>query len=241
MPGQPVSFTVDAFPGETFKGEVGKVRLNATMTQNVVTYTVEIITDNSSGRLLPYLTANVQFELDRRNNVLMVPNAALRWTPSAEQIAPQIRDAGGCAGRRREATRRYESAIRQSAIRNRAVRNPDRRPASGTTRGTLWVLDGKYVRPVPVQVGPTDGAMTEVQGQGLTEGLEIVMGVQAKATAQSGLHQPVRAAVPARRPTRRRCRWRWRSARRGRPRRPAVTVTSCFAWSKQTHGTHRIA
>ena len=79
-PGQPVTFTVDAFPGETFRGEVGKVRLNASMTQNVVTYTVEIITDNSDGRLLPYLTANVQFELDRRSDVLLVPNAALRWT-----------------------------------------------------------------------------------------------------------------------------------------------------------------
>jgi HlyD family secretion protein len=88
-PGLPVTFTVDAFPGETFRGEVGKVRLNASMTQNVVTYTVEIVTDNSSGRLLPYLTANVQFELDRRTNVLMVPNAALRWKPSAEQVAPE--------------------------------------------------------------------------------------------------------------------------------------------------------
>ena len=68
-PGQPVTFTVDAFPGETFRGEVGKIRLNATMTQNVVTYTVEIVTDNSNGRLLPYLTANVQFEVDRRGNV----------------------------------------------------------------------------------------------------------------------------------------------------------------------------
>jgi len=52
-PGQPVTFTVDAFPGETFRGEVSKIRLNASMTQNVVTYTVEITTDNSIGRLLP--------------------------------------------------------------------------------------------------------------------------------------------------------------------------------------------
>ena len=89
-PGQPVTFTVAAFPGETFRGEVGKVRLNASMTQNVVTYTVEVITDNSNGRLLPYLTANVQFELDRRKDVLLVPSAALRWTPSADQVAPRV-------------------------------------------------------------------------------------------------------------------------------------------------------
>jgi HlyD family secretion protein len=69
-PRQPVTFTVDAYPGQVFKGEVGKVRLNATMTQNVVTYTVEIITDNSDGRLLPYLTANVKFLVSERRPAL---------------------------------------------------------------------------------------------------------------------------------------------------------------------------
>ena len=75
-------------PSQTFKGTVTKVRLNASMTQNVVTYTVEIATDNSSGKLLPYLTANVDFEVDHRDDVLMVANAALRWTPEDEQVSP---------------------------------------------------------------------------------------------------------------------------------------------------------
>ena len=90
-PGQAVTFTVDAYPGEVFKGEVGKVRLNATMTQNVVTYTVEVLTDNSNEKLLPYLTADVQFTVERRDQVLMVPNAALRWSPPPERIAPGVR------------------------------------------------------------------------------------------------------------------------------------------------------
>jgi HlyD family secretion protein len=90
-PGQAVTFTVDAQPGQVFQGEVGKIRLNASMTQNVVTYTVEVITDNSSGKLLPYLTANVKFILNSRNSVLMLPNAALRWSPQPEQIAPDSR------------------------------------------------------------------------------------------------------------------------------------------------------
>lgn len=81
-PDQNVTFTCDAFPGETFTGTVSKMRLNATLTQNVVTYTVEVITDNSTNRLLPYLTANVSFEIDKRENVVLVPNAALRYTPS---------------------------------------------------------------------------------------------------------------------------------------------------------------
>ena len=54
------------------------------MTQNVVTYTIEVDTDNSDGKLLPYLTANAQFEIGRRQDVLLVPNAALRWSPQAE-------------------------------------------------------------------------------------------------------------------------------------------------------------
>ena len=61
------------------------------MTQNVVTYTVEIITDNSSGKLLPYLTANVTFIVGERKDVLLVPNAALRWTPQVSQVVAEFR------------------------------------------------------------------------------------------------------------------------------------------------------
>ncbi len=78
QPGQRTIFTVDTFPGETFQGIVSKVRLNATMSQNVVTYVVEVTTDNSSGKLLPYLTASVKFVINERKQVLAVPNAALR-------------------------------------------------------------------------------------------------------------------------------------------------------------------
>ena len=88
--GQPVSFTVDARPRDKFEGAVGKIRLNATMSQNVVTYVVEVTTDNSDGRLLPYLTANLNFEVERVKDALYVPNAALRWKPSAEQAADGV-------------------------------------------------------------------------------------------------------------------------------------------------------
>jgi HlyD family secretion protein len=151
--GQPVTFTVDALPGRVFEGRVGQVRLNATMTQNVVTYTIEVDTDNSDGALLPYLTANAQFEIGRRKGVLLVPNAALRWSPRPGQISPEFR-----------------------------LQSPDQRPrpehgpeAAGV-RATVWIAEGKFVRPVPVSVGLTDGAFTEVDGKGLTEGLRAVIG-----------------------------------------------------------------
>jgi HlyD family secretion protein len=85
--GQPVRFSVDAYPQRTFTGSVGRIRLNATNVQNVVVYTVEVVTDNQDGKLLPYMTANLQFEVDRRPNALLVPNTALRFKPSGKPAA----------------------------------------------------------------------------------------------------------------------------------------------------------
>jgi HlyD family secretion protein len=172
-PGLPVTFTVDAFPGETFWGEVGKVRLNASMTQNVVTYTVEIVTDNSNGRLLPYLTANVQFELDRRTNVLMVPNAALRWRPSAEQVVPEAREA-------------FERlASRKGKPEGGSPTSTKTGTGSGPspTRTALWIPEENYVKPIRVQQGLSDGIHTEVQGEGLTEGMKVVIGMQTQTNS----------------------------------------------------------
>ena len=98
-PGRPVIFTVDAFGDKVFHGVVGRIRLNATMSQNVVTYTVEVNCDNSDGKLLPYLTTNLQFETGSRKNVMLVPNAALRWTPGPGQIAPERHTRARAAGR----------------------------------------------------------------------------------------------------------------------------------------------
>lgn len=84
--GLPVEFTVDAFPDRKFKGVVGKIRLNATLSSNVVIYTVEVQTDNSDGTLLPYLTANVRFIVDQCNGEWSVPNGALRFVPDENQV-----------------------------------------------------------------------------------------------------------------------------------------------------------
>ena len=94
--GMDTTFTVDAFPKEVFKGKVKQIRLDAQMTQNVVIYTVVIDVDNRDPKLLPYLTANVMFEIDRRHNVLRVPNAALRWRPQPgqRQMVPHLSPPG---------------------------------------------------------------------------------------------------------------------------------------------------
>jgi len=85
--GQPVTFTADAFADRQFKGVVDQVRLSATTTNNVVTYPVVVTVDNSDGTLLPGLTVNAEIEVSRRNDVLKVSNAALRYKPTAEEGA----------------------------------------------------------------------------------------------------------------------------------------------------------
>src|SRR3954447_12951438 len=98
-PGQPVTFTVDAAAGRTFRGTVDKVRMDATMTQNVVTYTVEISVDNSDLALRPYLTANASIQVTKHDDAMLVPNAALRWSPSSpDQIAPDARNEAAAGG-----------------------------------------------------------------------------------------------------------------------------------------------
>jgi len=189
--GQPVTFTVDAHPGEVFRGEVGKIRLNASMTQNVVTYTVEITTDNSNGRLLPYLTANVQFEVTRRKDVLMVPTAALRYTPSPEQIVPEARAEFGGPASRGPGARSGASAVSRSTTSRPAGSRPAGSGLAKTARakGTVWIQDGAFVRPVAVDTGLTDGAMTEVPEGILKEDVEVVIGEVVK-TDTGGIRSP---------------------------------------------------
>ncbi len=173
-PGQPVTFSVDAFPDEVFRGQTNKIRLNAAMTQNVVTYTVEVVTDNSSGRLLPYLTANVKFEVARREDVLIVPNAALRWTPPPELVAPDARAEYANADQRPARADSSGSTTRPSA---RSTTRPSTRPSGALAmrRGMVWVKDGEFVKPIKVRTSISDQLVTEVQGEGLSEGLEVVV------------------------------------------------------------------
>lgn len=182
--GQAVRFTVDAHPDQTFLGEVGQIRLNATMTQNVVTYTVVVMTDNSDGKLLPYLTANLHFELDHREAVLTVPALALRWRPRPENIDPASRSS---------------EAVSSGKGGKEATRN--RPEESG--RGTLWIPQGEFVKPLPVTVGLSDGLTTEISGEGVVEGLSFVVG-EVRAAKGSGSTNPfapkTSAVVRPRRP-----------------------------------------
>jgi HlyD family secretion protein len=174
-PGQPVTFSVDAFPGEEFKGEVGKVRLNAAMTQNVVTYTVEVLTDNSNGKLLPYLTANVRFLVSEHQDVLLVPNTALRWNPLPDRVAPESRTAA-------------ESGTGGAPIRRTAGAAQPGSP--GYTQGVVWVPHGDHVRSIAVEVGSSDGSSTEIRSKDIQEGVLVITGEDRKEAAAPAQASP---------------------------------------------------
>ncbi len=160
-PGMPVEFTVDAFPNRVFKGEVFKIRLNATMSQNVVTYVVEVATDNSNGVLLPYLTANVKFIRDSRSGVLTIPNAALRYLPEVGQVPGQYREELAAAAELR-----------------------------GKKERIIWVLEGDSLRPLRVKTGLNDGIVTEISGDGLEEGMQVVTGTSVISAEQAAADNP---------------------------------------------------
>ncbi|NLA69129.1 MAG: efflux RND transporter periplasmic adaptor subunit [Gammaproteobacteria bacterium] len=93
--GQSVGFTADAFPDRQFRGVVEQVRLSATNTNNVVTYPVVVTVDNGDGTLLPGLTVNAEIEGSRRDGVLKVSNAALRYKPTGAEGAAAAMPPGG--------------------------------------------------------------------------------------------------------------------------------------------------
>jgi len=167
--GMPATFTVDAFTDTVFTGTVHKIRLNATMSQNVVTYVVEVATDNASGKLLPYLTANVNFIRAQRKDVLYVSNAALRYVPPAERMAPGAAEV-------------FEKFAAERAAKAAA-------PAGkrGPREALLWKQNAAgQVEPIRVTVGMNDGRRSEISGQGIAAGMKVVSGLIEGAAPGSG-------------------------------------------------------
>lgn len=174
-PGTPVTFACDAFPGREFAGSVGKVRLNATMTQNVVMYTVEVNTENPDNLLLPYLTANVHFLTRKESNVLLVPNAAFRWSPPSRTFI--VANAGA------QTQSDPPSSAPEPGAKSRETKG------SHEHSGTIWLKEGEFVRPLEVKLGISDGANTAVTGEVLQEGQVVVTG-DAPASAQDKTKNP---------------------------------------------------
>jgi HlyD family secretion protein len=254
--GQRASFTVDAFPGRPFAGEVKSVRKAAQNVQNVVTYIAIISANNERGELLPGMTANVRIMTDSRDSVLKVANSALRFRPPGETAADAKAAAdkggaspdgekggagqGGAGGAMAQFRERLVTELKLDAqqqqrlepifaeMRNKfmglrdlpeeargkqsaAIRadmrakiedllKPEQKEkyaqivaetagrvggGGQSTRGRIYLLvDGKP-KAVDVRVGLSDGTMSEVNGEGVAEGADVIIGTQGGASTSA--------------------------------------------------------
>ena len=163
-PGQPVEFTVQAYPSETFDGTVQQVRLQSKTQDNVVNYTVVAGVKNTTERLLPGMTATTQFLTGYAENVLVVPNAALRVKPTPTMLAQAQHAIGTNDGQQTNVIGTDDGQRPNSAI--------------------LWTLDKMgMLKPVRVHTGLSDETQTEVAGQNLAVGTKIVIGVMDAGSA----------------------------------------------------------
>jgi HlyD family secretion protein len=163
---QPVSFSVDAFPGKAFAGKVVQVREAPQVIQNVVTYDVVVSAPNPELKLLPGMTANVRILTDQKDGVLKIPNASLRYRPPGADSGPPAPGAGSAP---------------------RTASSPPGNPSTSVARaglpGEVWVVaaDGSP-RSVSVQVGISDGFFTEVIGGDLKENQPVIVGIESTDT-----------------------------------------------------------
>ncbi|TSE29481.1 efflux RND transporter periplasmic adaptor subunit [Tepidimonas taiwanensis] len=156
--GQPATFTVSAYPRRRYPATVGRIAYGATKTDNVVTYTATLDVDNADQSLRPGMTATANIRAVERKDVLLVPNTALRFTPSE---APAASSGGGLAGL---------LLPKPPSVGRKTVRLDNR----GGPR-QIWVLrEGRPVA-LPVTVGISDGRLTEVSGEGVEEGLPVIV------------------------------------------------------------------
>jgi HlyD family secretion protein len=173
-PGMRVSFTVDAYPGEPFRGSIRDIRNAPQVVQNVVTYDAVIDVSNDDLKLKPGMTATVSVVTDRRRDVLTVPNAALRFRPESAGPAQAAGGNAGGGGTRQRGGGNGESS--GSWRRDRGGENEEGGPPVQAKR-TVYVLQAD--KPVPREVTPgiTDGRVTEILGGELKEGDNVIVSI----------------------------------------------------------------
>jgi HlyD family secretion protein len=215
--GQPVSFTVDAYPSETFKGDVRQIRLQPVVTSNVVTYTVIVNAPNPELKLMPGMTANITVLVEKIDSVLTIPGKALRFTPDATWLAeylknnpiPQRQGTGGSG------TAGTTGGPAGTAGTGQAGQNSNfQRPQGGGTAGqtnpgefqygaqggkkpvVVWVKTGDKIHRTRISTGAIDGSNAEIK-YGLKEGDEVILSMSlAGKTGTSAAAAPATATSP---------------------------------------------
>lgn len=171
--GQPATFRVDAFPNRMFKGVVHQVRINPTTQQNVVTYDVVVSVNNADLQLMPGMTAYVNITVAKRDEVLKVQNAALRFRPA--EVAKTSKSSENTA------------TVTQGGMKPGSSRGKQ----DAATQGTVYVVENGQLKPVRITVGITDNRYTEVVSDELKEGMEVVVD-DKQPSGKSGRSQGMR-------------------------------------------------
>ncbi|MBI4529183.1 MAG: efflux RND transporter periplasmic adaptor subunit [Deltaproteobacteria bacterium] len=177
---QEVNFTVDAHPTRRFKGEVLQVRNAPIMVQNVVTYDAVVGVDNKDLLLKPGMTANVEFLVSRKSDVLKIPNAALRFRLPADKQQDQAVARRASGGRR--------EGRREMGERSKAREDGQRRVA------TIYVSKDQQAVPVKVRLGITDGSNTEILEGEIQERHQVILALAegTKVNSQGRVSNPFR-------------------------------------------------
>jgi HlyD family secretion protein len=166
---RPVEFTVDAYPEDLFTGEIEQVRMASTVTQNVVTYPVIVAAPNPELKLLPGMTAELSFQIEKKDDILCVPNAALRFYPDLEQVREE--DKKILEGAEEEAREEEETA--DLSARELADAGEKR------SRRHVWVVEkDNKLRAIPIVMGISDSRYTEVESGELEAGQALVTGIR---------------------------------------------------------------
>jgi HlyD family secretion protein len=173
-PAQRVTFHVDAYPNERFTGTVAQIRLQPSVVQNVTTYAVMIDVPNRALKLKPGMTANVNIEIAARENVVLVPNAALRFRPTAAMFTALGQTAPAEGGQARlkpdttgavrlkpdpTATNTPDPTVKEKATTIDALFGP---LTDIETEGRVWTYEHNQLKAVPVRLGISDGKTTEL-------------------------------------------------------------------------------
>lgn len=227
--GQPVNFTVDAYPARTFTGTVSQVRFEPVIVQNVVNYIAIVDVDNRDLKLRPGMTANASVVTAQRENVLRLPNAALRFRPAG---AVAVETPAGTAGEevaaghtergpRPEGRPNSEGGTprnggqawgggsggvpdeaRRAQWKNREGHGNRAGGTEESARRTVYVLDDQgKIHGKSVELGIADGNWTEVLGSALKEGDRIVTGTQASGEKPESVNPGAASPfMPQRRP-----------------------------------------
>jgi HlyD family secretion protein len=206
-PGQDVRFRVDSFPTDEFPGTVSMVRLNPVVQQNVVTYATVIDVPNPSLKLKPGMTATVTIQIESRQNVLLVPSAALRFRPTAEmfaalgQPAPSSGDEPPATGSQEAWKAGAPGGKGKPPMGVQPSNQPKAPPEPAAelfgplvaqeTIGRVWLYGDQRITARRVRLGVTDGTRTELLSSDLPEGTEVVTNVvTASGTPPAGTTTP---------------------------------------------------